>query len=230
MEKNMEIVLASRNKNKIKELETLLSELCGDKVKVLSLDDIGYEGDIEEDGESYEENAVIKASVPASLGYIGVSDDSGLSVDCLDGAPGIYSARYAGEDVTYAENNALLLKNMDKVKDSDRGAAFVSVVALVAPEGLLNIPHKCTDGHLTEFACGRSGRKVDVLAVRGECRGVILNELRGEGGFGYDPLFYVPEEGETFAQLSPEAKNKISHRGKAMRAFAAEINKLVKEL
>ncbi|MDD6095436.1 MAG: non-canonical purine NTP pyrophosphatase, partial [Clostridia bacterium] len=92
MEKNMEIVLASRNKNKIKELETLLAELCGDKVKVLSLDDIGYEGDIEEDGESYEENAVIKASVPASLGYIGVSDDSGLSVDCLDGAPGIYSA------------------------------------------------------------------------------------------------------------------------------------------
>lgn len=222
----MEIVLASRNKNKIRELQTMLSQYCGDRIKVLSLDDIGYAGDIEEDGESYAENAIIKASVPASMGYIGVADDSGLSVDCLDGGPGIYSARYAGEHVTYEDNNALLLKTMENVPDGKRGAAFVSTIALVAPKGALKVPEKLTDEYLTEFADKRSGRKTDVFTVRGECRGMILRELRGEGGFGYDPLFYIPEKGLTFAELSADEKNAISHRGKAMNAFAEEINKL----
>ena len=204
----------------------MLSELCGDRVKVLSLDDIGYEGDIEEDGESYEENAIIKASVPASMGYIGVADDSGLSVDCLDGAPGIYSARYAGEHVTYEDNNALLMKTMENVEDGKRGAAFISTVALVAPAGTVRVPGEYTDPHYTEFAEKRSKKKVDVFCVRGECRGEILRELRGEGGFGYDPLFYIAEKGKTFAELASDEKNAISHRGKAMRAFAEEINKI----
>lgn len=221
----MEIVLASRNKNKIKELQALLSELCSDSVKVLSLDDIGYMGDIEEDGESYEENALIKASVPASMGYIGVADDSGLSVDALDGGPGIFSARYAGENVTYADNNALLLKNMESVPDGSRGCAFVSVIALAAPRGMLNITSPADEKLLT-FAEKRSGRPVDILTVRGECRGEVLREERGEKGFGYDPLFYVESEKATFAQLSPEVKNKISHRGRSMRAFAAELKKI----
>lgn len=225
----MEIVLASRNKNKIKELQALLTELCGENVKVLSLDDIGHTGDIVEDGESYEENAIIKASVPASMGYIGVADDSGLSVDCLSGAPGIYSARYAGEDVTYEDNNNLLLKNMKDVPDDERGAAFISSVVLVAPCGTVNIPASNAEAELKKFACKRAGRDVDLIVVRGECRGKILRELHGTGGFGYDPLFYIEEENATFAELSAECKNAISHRGRAMRAFAAEINKILEK-
>lgn len=222
----MEIVLASRNKSKIRELQTLLSGLCGDKVRVLSLDDIGYADDIPEDGKSFEENAVIKASVPASMGYIGVADDSGLAVDSLGGAPGIYSARYAGENATNEQNNELLLKNMENVPDEKRGAAFVSVIALVAPKGTLNLPTESENSHLSTFATERCKRNADVLTVRGECRGEILRELKGSEGFGYDPLFYIPEKGLTFAQMEQSEKNEISHRGKAMRAFAKEINSI----
>lgn len=207
----------------------MMSELCGDDIKVLSLDDIGYEGDIVEDGESYEENALIKASVPASMGYIGVADDSGLSVDCLDGGPGIYSARYAGEDVTYADNNALLLKNMESIPDENRGAAFISTVAFVAPKGKVQTPADKITDELLKFVCERSGCEVDAFTVRGECRGTILHELHGEGGFGYDPLFFVEEVGATFAEIPADNKNAISHRGKAMRAFAAEIKKILEK-
>ena len=222
----MEIVLASRNKDKIRELQTMLSQYCGEKVKVLSLDDIGFSDEIEEDGNSFEENAVIKASVPASMGYVGVADDSGLAVDSLGGAPGIFSARYSGEDATNEKNNALLLENMKDVPDTERGAAFVSVVALVAPKGMLKIPADCENAEMCAFASKKCGFDADVLLFRGECRGEIIRELKGKEGFGYDPLFYIPEKGKTFAEMDPEAKNKMSHRGIAMRAFAKEINNI----
>jgi len=207
----MKIVLASRNQKKIRELETLFGEDTSISAKVLSLDDIGYYGEIVEDGDSFLANALIKASVPASLGYIGVADDSGLTVDALDGAPGIYSARYAGEDATDAKNNEKLLTALRDVEDGERGGAFVSVVACVLPAGMdLPIPEEIrtvTRDGLTAFA------------VRGECRGEILREGRGEDGFGYDPLFFSPELQKTFAELTPGEKNSISHRGMAMRAF-----------
>ncbi|MBQ8208672.1 MAG: XTP/dITP diphosphatase [Clostridia bacterium] len=194
----MEIVLASRNKKKIAELQALLAESLTD-VKVLSLDDIGFFDEIEEDGETFEENAMIKAKAVAERGYIGVGDDSGLTVKALGGAPGIYSARYAGEHGNDALNNEKLLRELaDK---NDRSAAFVSAVACVMPNG-------------------------DSFAVRGECCGEILKEYRGEGGFGYDPLFYYPKLDKSFAELTMAEKNEISHRGIAMRAFAKKFGEL----
>lgn len=206
----MKIVLASRNAKKIRELETLLAENTSMHIEVLSLDDIGYTEEIVEDGASFEENAWIKASVPASLGYIGIADDSGLTVDALDGAPGIFSARYAGEEANDAVNNQKLLREMENVPDEKRGAAFVSVVACVFPkEYAVDIP-----AELRVLQDGWNG-----FTVRGECRGTILREKRGCDGFGYDPLFYVEEKGRAFAEMTSDEKNAISHRGIAMRAF-----------
>ncbi len=194
----MEIVLASHNKKKIKELKDLL---CGSglgDLTVLSLTDVGFFDEIEENGNSFAENAMIKASAVRRDGAIIVSDDSGLCVDALGGAPGIYSARFAGPDADDAKNNALLLKKLENAPD--RSAAFVSVIACILPDG----------------------RR---FTVRGECRGVIIPEPRGENGFGYDPLFFLPDRGVTFAELSADEKNAISHRGKAMRTFIAELKK-----
>ncbi|MEE0970040.1 MAG: XTP/dITP diphosphatase [Clostridia bacterium] len=193
----MEIVLASRNKNKIAELEALLSKNISG-IKVLSLDDIGFEGEIEENGTTFEENAMIKARAVASLGHIGVGDDSGLSVDALMGAPGIYSARYAGEHGDDAANNRKLLSEL--YGKEDRQGAFVCTIACFTPFG-------------QGFIC------------RGECRGEILKEYRGDGGFGYDPLFYYPQLGKSFAELTMEEKNRISHRGKAIEKFAVEFSR-----
>lgn len=195
----MKIVLASRNAHKIAELRELLTRLTGKELDILSLDDIGFSGEIEENGNSFEENAAIKASVPASLGYIGIADDSGLSVDFLDGAPGIYSARYAGEPCDNAKNNEKLLENLKNVPKEKRTAKFVCVIAAVAPNG-------------------------ERLVVRGECPGEILTELHGNGGFGYDPLFFYPPAGKTFAELSASEKNTVSHRAVAMERFAAEFS------
>lgn len=197
----MEIVIASRNKNKIKELQALLSRFV-EGVALLSLDDIGYAGDIEEDGETFRENALIKARVAASTGKIGVGDDSGLCVNALDGAPGIFSARYAGEHGDDGANNEKLLRELsDK---SDRSAAFVCTVACVMPDG-------------REFC------------VEGRAEGCILFEAKGENGFGYDPLFYYPPLDKTFAELSSEEKNTISHRAVAIEAFADELKKMIQK-
>ena len=199
----MKIVLASRNAKKIKELRELLSENIPD-VEILSLDDVGIFGEIEENGATFEENAYIKAYTAAKSGYIGVGDDSGLMVNALGGAPCVYSARYAGEHGDDAANNAFLLKNLaDK---ADRSAKFVSVVACVFPEN-------------TE----------DPYLFRGETEGVILDEYRGVGGFGYDPLFYIEAMGKTYAEMTAEEKNAISHRGKAMRMLAEFLHNKVKE-
>ncbi len=192
----MKIVLASRNKKKIKELQTLLGEYI-EGIEILSLDDVGIYGEIEENGESFAENALIKASVAAGSGYIGIGDDSGLEVDVLGGAPGIYSARYSGEHGDDAANNALLLKNLEGVEN--RSARFVCALACVFPDGS------------------------EPISVFGTAEGVILSEYRGEGGFGYDPLFWFPSLGKTFGELSAEEKNKISHRSNAIRLFAEAL-------
>ena len=195
----MKLVLASRNRHKIKEIERVLASCGVSDVELLSLDDIGYEGEIEENGTTFEENAKIKASVPAAMGYAAIADDSGLEVDALDGAPGVYSARYAGEPCNDQNNNDKLLGVMDAVPDDKRGARFVSVIAFTDPA------------------------TKDTVFFRGECPGVILREERGHDGFGYDPLFYLPSLDKTYAEITTEEKNEVSHRGKSMRLFAAYL-------
>lgn len=197
----MKIVLASRNAKKIKELQTLLSQSI-EGIEILSLDDVGIHGEIEEDGLTFEENALIKARVAASSGYIGVGDDSGLEVDALGGAPGVFSARYAGEHGDDEANNALLLKNLED--KADRSGRFVCCIACVFPE--------------------KYG--FDPIVVRGNVEGQILKKRQGSGGFGYDPLFYFPQFGKTLAEVTPEEKNSVSHRGNAIAAFAKELKKL----
>ena len=197
----MKIVLASRNKKKKAELQTLLSQYV-DGIEILSLDDVGIFGEIEEDGVTCEENALIKARAAAESGYIGVGDDSGLEVDALGGAPGVYSARYAGEHGNDEANNNLLLKNMED--KADRSGRFVCCIACVFPE--------------------RYG--FDPIVVRGHVEGEILRERHGDGGFGYDPLFYFPQFGKTLAEVTPEEKNTVSHRGNAIKAFAEKLKVL----
>ena len=197
----MKILLASHNKNKIAELEALLKTVCAD-AEVVSLSDVGFTDEIIEDGTTFEENALIKARTGARLGYITVADDSGLMVDALGGAPGVYSARYAGEDGNTEKNNAKLLAALQGVPQDKRTAHFVSVVAVVFPDG-----------------------REDIV-VRGECPGEILTSPRGKTGFGYDPLFWYAPFGKTYAEMTAEEKNSISHRGVAMQAFAKAFAKL----
>ncbi len=220
------IVLASNNKKKIAELETLLASATSNLVKVMSLGDIGFIGDIVEDGDSFEENALIKASTPAKLGHIGIADDSGLAVDYLNGAPGIYSARYSGEGATDESNREKLLASLDGVTETERGAKFVCVAAFVLPEGSnFTIP---AEWRISDELSKKSGIPAErAMVVRGECRGIILTKEQGSGGFGYDPLFYYPEFGETFAEISADRKNLVSHRGNAMREFTARIKTIL---
>lgn len=220
-----EIVVASRNKKKIAELEALLGNISSAEIKILSLDDIGFTSDIEEDGVSFEENSAIKASVPAALGYIGFADDSGLAVDALGGAPGIFSARYSGEGATDEKNNEKLLLELENAED--RSAGYVCAVSLAIPEKMLeNIPEKYIDGALSEYASKKCGKKTGIISVRGECRGEITRTPAGDGGFGYDPYFYFPSLGKTFAEILPEEKHAVSHRGEAMR----KICKIIEEI
>lgn len=193
----MKVVLASRNKHKIAELQALLEKHIPE-IEILSLDDVGFHDEIVEDGNNFEENAFIKARAAASTGYIGLGDDSGLSVRALGGEPGIYSARYAGEHGDDGANNRKLLKNLED-KD-DRHAEFVCCIACVYPEDL-------SKG----------------LFCRGVTEGVIIDEYKGKGGFGYDPLFYYEPMGKTFAEMTAEEKNSISHRGKAIELLAKAL-------
>ena len=202
----MKLVLASRNQKKITELRSMLTEHFPD-VEVLSLDDIGYEGDIEENGTTFEENAMTKAKVAASSGYIGIADDSGITVDALNGEPGVYSARFAAMH-NYAgghddeANNQLLLELLQDIPDEKRGAAYVCCVACVMPNG-------------------------ESFTVRGEVRGRLLREYHGTRGFGYDPLFYYEPFGKTFAEVTAEEKHGVSHRGNAMKKFAEKLKSLL---
>ncbi|MBP3370463.1 MAG: RdgB/HAM1 family non-canonical purine NTP pyrophosphatase [Clostridia bacterium] len=195
----MKIVLASKNKHKIGELQTLMRQYISD-VEILSLDDIGFDGEIEEDGVNFEQNAFIKARAVASKGYIGLGDDSGLCVRALGGAPGIYSAKYAGEHGNDRANNEKLL--CDLADKSDRYAEFVCTIACVFPDG-----REC--------------------CVSGRVSGRIVDEYRGDGGFGYDPIFYYEPFGKTLAQLSADEKNSVSHRGRAIELLAAELKKII---
>lgn len=184
----MEIVIASNNKGKVAEIKDILKDL---NMEIYSLKDKGIDIEIEETGETFEENAFIKAEEIFKLtNSIVVADDSGLEVDALNGEPGVYSARYAGENATDKETYEKLLQVMEDVPDDKRTARFVSVVAVILPDGTKK-------------------------SLRGECVGTIIREPKGEGGFGYDPVFFVPEFGKTFSELTLEEKNRVSHRGKA---------------
>ena len=198
----MKIVLASRNRKKIKELKALLSEFIPN-IEILSLDDVGILGEIEENGETFAENALIKARVAASSGYIGVGDDSGLVVYSLGGEPGVYSARYAGEHGDDEANNDLLLKNLEDKED--RRGAFVCTIACVFPDG------------------------GDPIIAEGRAEGEILRERAGEGGFGYDPLFWSPELGKTLAEATADEKNSISHRANALSEFVRLFKERLEE-
>lgn len=182
------LVLASNNAHKIEELSAML----GERYDVISMRDAGFTSEIIENGSTFEENARIKAeTVMQATGYLTLADDSGLSVDALGGAPGVYSARYAGEQHSDDDNNALLLKNLADVPAEQRTACFVSCIAISSPFKPTQI-------------------------VRGECPGRITFAKRGSGTFGYDPLFEY-EDGRTFAEMAPEEKNRISHRARAMQ-------------
>jgi XTP/dITP diphosphohydrolase len=185
------IVLATGNQNKAKEI----SQILGDDFEVLTMTELGIDDDIIEDGDTFEENALIKVRVNAQIkkrDAIIMGDDSGLSVDALDGAPGIFSARYAGEEVTYTDNNLKLLREMAAVDDDKRGASFVTVIALLFPDG-------------REETC------------EGIVRGHIARDFAGSGGFGYDPLFIHEETGRCYAEMTEAEKNAVSHRGVALK-------------
>lgn len=189
-------VIATNNAHKLQEIREILEN---DRRRFLSMKEAGIATDPEETGTSFEENALIKARAACkAAGLPALADDSGLEVDALDGAPGIRSARYCeGSDQDRVD---FLLKNMETIPEAQRGAQFVSAIACVYPDG-------------TEFV------------VRGICRGTILRENHGAGGFGYDPVFYVPEEGETFSSMPQERKNAISHRANALALTRAELEK-----
>lgn len=186
------LVVASHNANKIREIKELTAHL---NLEVVGVSEIGDFPPVEEDGETFQANAQKKAVTIAALTQeLVLADDSGLEVDVLQGAPGVYSSRFAGEPSNDQRNNELLLAKLKNVPDEQRGAQFRCVMALAAPEGW-------------------------VKYSEGVCRGVIIHELKGAQGFGYDPLFLVPEYGLTFAELGPEIKNKISHRFLAMQGM-----------
>lgn len=192
------VIIASTNQGKLKEFKELMKGLS---VEVKSLKDFPEIGDIEENGSSFAENAYIKAkAVFDATGCLSIADDSGLEVDALDGAPGIYSARYAGEEKNDTANNEKLLSEMNVVSDENRGAQF----------------------HCAIVAIDQNGTRYD---AEGIVRGHILRAPQGENGFGYDPLFYIEEFGCTTAELSMDEKNKISHRGQAVR----QIVEILKE-
>lgn len=185
-----ELILASSNPHKIEEIHDILKTL---DYKIISLKEVGLEGlDIVEDGDTFEANSLIKAkTIYEMTKKPAIGDDSGLMVDYLSGEPGVFSARYSGEDKNYKANNEKLLKNLSGVPMEKRSAKFVTVITLMfSPE--------------------------DIVVARGEVEGFIGEELVGENGFGYDPLFIVPELGKTFAQLSSEEKNARSHRANAL--------------
>ena len=190
------LVIASNNAHKVSEIRTML----GDRFRVLSMGEAGCTDDIEENGKTFEENAQIKArAVARATGCAALGDDSGLSVDALDGAPGVYSARYAGEHGNDAANNALLIRNLAGIPQPWT-AKFVCAMALALPGGYTRV-------------------------VRGECSGLIIEDARGTGGFGYDPHFLY-ESGKTFAEMAQEDKNRISHRANAMALMMKELDTL----
>ena len=196
----MKLVLASKNKKKLVEMNDILSHLG---IEVCSEAEAGVDVEVEETGTTFEENSLLKAkAVMEASGLPAIADDSGLCVDALGGAPGVYSARYGGEGLDDVQRYQLLLENMKG--QMPRTARFVSVITCCVPNG-------------------------DVLSARGECEGSVAFAPMGEGGFGYDPIFFVPGLKKTFSQLTPEEKNAISHRGKALEAFQVKLKEYLKK-
>jgi len=192
------IVLATTNKGKTREIKRLLK---GFPIDIKNLDDFGPIPDVIEDGATFDDNAYKKASFTAKiLGYPAMADDSGLCVDALDGAPGVYSARYAGENASDADNVKKMLTDLKDHKN--RNAAFKCVISIAVPTGA-------------------------ALTYEGECKGVLTKEPIGDNGFGYDPLFFYPELNKTFAQLTIEEKGRVSHRGRALKEIAEEMDKIL---
>jgi len=195
----VKLVLATRNRGKVREMEAHLRDAG---LEVVSLDAV-HAPTVDETGESLEDNARLKAlSAARASGLWALGEDTGLEVDALGGAPGVRSARYAGEEATDAANNAKLLRELIGVPEKERTARFRTVMALASPDGR-------------------------VWTTEGSLEGVILTEPRGEGGFGYDPLFYSPVAGRTLAELSVQEKDAISHRGKALRSMIALIRRVL---
>jgi XTP/dITP diphosphohydrolase len=194
------IIFATSNEGKMKEIREILKDL---DTPLLSLKDAGLNPDIDENGTSFEENAVIKAKqVMEMTGEIVLADDSGIEIDYLDKAPGVYSARFLGEDTPYSIKNQYIIDQLAQAEDGDRSARFVCVIACALPDG-------------------------KIMTCRGTIEGFIAKEISGENGFGYDPIFYVPEYGCTTAQMLPEQKNEISHRGKALKAMKEKLRKYI---
>lgn len=192
------LIFATGNEHKMIEIREILGEL---PVEILSMKEVGIEADIVENGNTFEENALIKAKEVCKLaGEMVLADDSGLEIDYLNGEPGIYSARYMGEDTSYRIKNQNLIDRLAGVPDEKRTARFVCAIAAAFPDG-------------------RS------FVVRGTIEGMIGYEERGENGFGYDPIFYLPERGVSTAELPPEEKNSISHRGNALRKMKELLEK-----
>lgn len=197
------MIFATGNMGKMKEIKAILGDI-GEEI--LSMKEAGIDMDIVEDGSTFEENAIIKAkAVMERTGKLALADDSGLEIDALNKEPSIYSARYMGEDTPYEIKNSNLIERMKGVKGKDRSARFVCVIAAAFPDG-------------------------EIITTRGTIEGVIAEEPAGENGFGYDPIVYVPEYGMTTGQMDPDAKNAISHRGKALTAMKKilEERKIIK--
>ncbi|MBO4284545.1 MAG: non-canonical purine NTP pyrophosphatase [Clostridia bacterium] len=196
----MKILLATRNKNKAREFSRILSEYRDSlgEIELVTLDDAGITEDVLENGTTFEENAMIKARAGAVSGLVTLADDSGIEVDALGGAPGIFSARFAGGHGDDEANNQLLLKKLDGVPREKRTARYVVAVACVLPDG-------------------------EEFTVRGTTEGLILNAYDGAGGFGYDPLFWSLDLNKSFGRATPDEKNAVSHRGRAVRLAAAEL-------
>ncbi|MCI8556205.1 MAG: XTP/dITP diphosphatase [Lachnospiraceae bacterium] len=192
------IIFATGNQGKMKEIRLILADLG---MEILSLKDAGIEIEIQEDGKTFEENAIIKAgAVMRETGTLVLADDSGLEIDYLNGEPGVYSARYLGEDTSYRIKNQNLIDRLEGVPAERRTARFVCVIAAAFPNGR-------------------------ILTARGSIEGIIGYEERGEGGFGYDPIFWLPEYGCSTAEMTMEKKNELSHRGKALRAIKEKLKR-----
>lgn len=184
------LIFATGNQNKMREIREILADL---PVEILSMKEAGIEADIVEDGKTFEENAIIKAKTIMELtGELVLADDSGLEIDYLNKEPGIYSARYMGEDTSYDIKNQALLERLEGVPDEKRTARFVCAIAAILPDESSEV-------------------------VRGTMEGIIGHEIAGKNGFGYDPIFFLPEYGCTSAEVSPEKKNELSHRGEGLR-------------
>ncbi|OQX83000.1 non-canonical purine NTP pyrophosphatase [candidate division KSB1 bacterium 4484_87] len=198
----MKLILATKNKDKVREMKELLRDL---PLEILSAADFPELPDIEEDGDTLEQNAIKKAKTIYEItGIFSLADDTGLEVDALDGQPGVFSSRFSGENATYDDNVAKLLRMMENVPDDERSARFRTVIAIIGDD----------------FQ----------QTTEGICPGVITRERRGDRGFGYDPIFFVPEYDQTFAEMDLELKNKISHRGRALQKAKQILEKYSKQI